>query len=185
MSKSKQTKHTLRRRSVLAVATLALYGAYRRLRRQLDEAYQVSEPDNLHKVGLSRDVYLGLPRLSYLAGGRPMEWMNLVLVGQGRDIEQTLQAAGWYRAREVAPWSIGRAFWAILTHGQYLHGPVTPLFVGKQVHAFGYQKPTESHAFAQRHHARFWQTEFTDELGQPIWIAHASFDKGIKGHGRV
>jgi hypothetical protein len=174
----------MKKRSIIAGLTLGLFVAYRRWKKQAIENAVVGDPEDLKAVGLSRDVFSALPRLSYLANGKPMEWMNLIIIGDEAAIKAAMEAGGWYEADNVTPWSLLKAFWVIIRGAQYLKGPMTPMFIDDQAQDLNYQKPTEENVFAKRHHARFWKTDQKDSSGAPVWIAHASFDKGIKGSGR-
>lgn len=138
---------------------------------------------NLDKIGLSQQTVDGLPRWGHHPGGKAMEWMNLVIIGEQADIEATLETAGWHRAHPVTPLVLLKAFLAIVLKKQYLNGPFTLVFVGNQPQRLSYQKPTRINRFKQRHHARFWSTNFSNLSGQPVWIAHASYDVSIKGVG--
>ena len=57
---------------------------------------------------------------------------------------------------------------------------MTPSFWNGQVHDFGWEKDTNQHSVRQRHHARFWQTNFKTAQGKNIYVGTASLDTGIK-----
>ncbi len=137
----------------------------------------------LTKVGLTDEVLGDLPRSSFHANGKPMEAMNLVLVGAEEAVLSIFLAAGWHEADPVSPWALWKAFWAITLNLQYLTGPVTPLFVDNHIQTMAFQKPSQINKFRQRHHTRIWSTNLTDNEGQKLWIAHASFDVSIKAEG--
>ncbi len=175
----------MKKRSIFAFLTLGIFVAYHRFKERRDIRDLAEHgTDNLKKVGLSKETFALLPRWGVLANGRPMEWMNLIVIGEEAEILSALQKGGWTVADRVSPGTLLRAFWAIITGGQYLSGPVTPIFIGDKPENFGAQKPTEANVFRERHHARFWKTDLTDKKARTVWIAHASFDKGIKGQGR-
>lgn len=139
----------------------------------------------LPEVGLTKDVVAALPRTSYYANGRSMESMNVILIGTKTELRNLYKLSGWYEALPVSFVNLLRCILAIKLRMQFLHGPVTPLYVGFTQQGLAFQKPTSLNRFEQRHHMRLWKTRFVAPSGQPIWIGQASYDKGIKQAGSL
>ncbi|MFI5240102.1 MAG: LssY C-terminal domain-containing protein [Candidatus Saccharimonadia bacterium] len=169
----------MKKRFIFAPLAIGIYALYRRAKKR-DLPYTSASASNLSKVGLSSGVVEQLPKWGYYAGGKPMEWMNLIIVGDEEKLVRVLEDSGWYKGDPITPWVLVKAFFALVFHAQYLTGPFTPIFVGDKQQRLSYQKPTPLNQFEQRHHARFWPTNLADNSGKTIWIAHASYDKGIK-----
>ncbi len=172
----------MKKRFILAPLTTVIFSAYRRLMRR-DVPFKKAVVKNLAQVGLSPATVTALPRWGYHSNGKPMEWMNLIFIGQGEALSTVLTEAGWYEAEPATPWVWVKAFFAILFNIDYHHGPFTTVFVENQPQKHSYQKPTEQNGFSQRHHARFWATPFVSLNGKPVWIGHSSFDSGVRGSG--
>ncbi len=136
-------------------------------------------------IGLTKEVVAALPRQSFHASAKPMETMNIILVGKKSELRQLYKLAGWYEALPVSFWNLLRAQLTLMFNGQFLRGPVTPLYVGINQQDLAFQKPTELNKFRQRHHMRLWKTRFKANTGQPIWIGQASYDIGIKQTGSL
>lgn len=178
MAKKRQ-KYTL----ILALMMLSRHLMRRVRPSMLIRAREQVTDSELGKLGLSREVFEDLPRQSFHGNGRPMEPMNLLLVGSEEQVLHSMLAAGWHEADPVTIRNVMRAWFKIITNGQYLTGPVTPLFVNNHMQTMAFQKPTRVNKFKQRHHLRIWRTDFVSESKRPLWVVHASYDISIKGSG--
>lgn len=120
-----------------------------------------------------------LPSLAHTLGGRPMEPINFVFIGDKEAITQAFRNAGWIKADHPTPFNLLRALFTIIFDRGYPAGPVTPLQVDNHVQDLAFQKPTRQNRFRRRHHLRIWQTPHRSKNGQ-IWIASGSYDEGFK-----
>jgi hypothetical protein len=168
---------------VLGLLVLSRFVMHRIRPSALIRAREQVTKAELTKVGLSQEVFDDLPRQSFHGNGRPMEPMNVILVGTEEQVLRSMLAAGWYEADPVSFANVMRAWVALATNRQYLTGPVTPLFADGHMHVMGFQKPTELNKFRQRHHCRIWSTSLLDQHGHRLWIMHASYDISFKGSG--
>ncbi len=176
----------MKKRSIFAFLTLGIFVAYHRLkeRRDIRDLAKHASAD-LKKIGISPQTYAVLPRSGLLADGKPTEWMNLIILGDKEALKGVLEKSGWYEADPTTPWTLLKSAYAILTKGQYLRGPFTPIFVNEKPQDLSYQKPDETNTFARRHHVRFWETNEADKKGNAIWVGQVSFDNGIKSTGKL
>src|SRR5581483_6385350 len=109
----------------------ALIGAFSLLRRHRRNAAVISHPQSRTlPAGITKKVMAVLPRHSYHANGKPMEPMNIVVLGEKRAVRQVFAAAGWYEALPVSFWNLLRAQLALVFNASFARGPVTPLYVG-------------------------------------------------------
>ncbi|MFH0820130.1 MAG: LssY C-terminal domain-containing protein [bacterium] len=119
------------------------------------------------------------PKFSETIVGQKMEPVSLIIVGSKEKLIQVFQKAGWFIADKPQPKAIYRLSIAALFNQPYPGAPVTPSFLNDQPEAIAFEKPTSTNTARQRHHTRFWLTNFS--WGEtPIWIATASFDDGLR-----
>jgi len=173
--------------AITAPLFVALFGGFR-IGLRLRQKY--SRPKNvrtraLPAIGLTKEIVDELPRHSFHASARPMESMNIIMIGTKSELRRLYAAAGWYEALPVSFWNLLRAQLSIMLNAQFLRGPVTPLYVGINQNDLAFQKPTTINKFRQRHHMRLWKTQYHAATGQPIWIGQASYDIGIKQTGSL
>lgn len=173
--------------AITAPLFVALFGGFRigmRLRqRRLVPKYVRTRA--LPSIGLTKDIVAELPRHSFHASAKPMESMNIIVIGTKKEIRNLYILAGWHEALPVSLWNLLRAQLSIMFNGQFLRGPVTPLYIGINQNDMAFQKPTGMNKFRQRHHMRLWKTAYHAATGQPIWIGQASYDIGIKQTGSL
>lgn len=141
------------------------------------------KPVNLEKVKIDKQTYKKIPIVTENALGRAMEPLSILLLGPFGQWVGLLESAGWHKADPVSFRSLQKAMWALFRHGPYTKGPVTPVYIGRQVQDEAMQKPTGTNQFRQRHHLRMWKTNLKSSDNQPITVMHASFDVGIKALG--
>jgi len=173
--------------AITAPLFMALFGGFRLVLRLRQKSIKdrLAKGRALPSIGLTKEVVAKLPRESHHASSRPMETMNIIVIGTKTEIRQLYFMAGWYEALPVSFWNLLRSQVTIMFNSQFLRGPVTPLYVGMNQHDLAFQKPTELNKFKQRHHMRLWKMSFTATTGQPIWIGQASYDVGIKQTGSL
>ena len=122
---------------------------------------------NLRRVS---DLPQMLPKQSYAEDGRPMEPVNLVLIGSKEDIRRAFQRRGWKIAERLSLRSALRAVWALIGNRSYPRGPFGWGYVEGRRQDLGLERETEIHSFRQRHHIRLWRTPLR------LQVATASFD---------
>ena len=69
---------------------------------------------------------------------------------------------------------------AYLLDQSYPTAPITPMFWNSYVNDFGFEKPTASNKIRERHHVRFWKTNYKTNNGDFLYIGTTSLDAGIK-----
>lgn len=131
--------------------------------------------DSLFKTIESNDF----PKLSESLLGQKMEPISFIVVTSEDGLIKTLTRSGWFVADD---WSAGTSWHivnAAILNRSYPTAPVTPSFLAAQPDGIAFEKPTETNTVRERHHIRFWLTNFRYG-NDPILVATASFDKGIR-----
>lgn len=121
-----------------------------------------------------------LPKTARDFRGRSTEPINLILVAQASQIEHAFHRANWHQAVPINASNWARAFWTGLRDRSYPTGPMTPYYINTAPQDLSFQQETKTTSFRQRHHVRFWRTEFHLADGAPIWLGMASFDSSLK-----
>lgn len=169
--------------AITAPLFMVLFGLVRLLSSESIVESKKLTPKVLPRLGLTKEVVDRLPRFCSYPNGSSMESMNVILVGSKSELCKLYDNSGWYKALPVSMWTLIRAHFALVFGGQFLHGPVTPLYVGGRQQQLAFQKPTDINQFKQRHHMRLWKTSAKTPQGRNIWIGQASYDIDIKHVG--
>jgi len=88
--------------------------------------------------------------------------------------------SGWFLADKINVSSLRKSMKTAFLKQAYPQAPMTPSFWNEKTHDFGFEKPTNSNTIRQRHHARFWKTNYVTNQGEKIYVGTASLDSGIK-----
>ncbi len=120
-----------------------------------------------------------LPRFSETLSGRPMEPLSFLLVVPPSCMTQDFSKAGWNLAENLNSRSLWTLAKAALFNTQDVSAPMTPSFFDAKPHYLGFEKATAKGTVRSRHHARFWQTDYTTPEGR-LFVGTASLDTGLK-----
>jgi len=115
-----------------------------------------------------------------LAGARQEPLSFIIFAKNNNEFTNVFKKSGWYLADSVSVSSLIKITEAAILKKEYLRAPMTPSFWNKQTHTFGFEKPTTENNVRQRHHARFWKTDYITTDGKNIYVGTASLDKGMK-----
>jgi undecaprenyl-diphosphatase len=121
------------------------------------------------------------PRYTETIDASAQEPLSFVIAG--RDDAAFIAAmakSGWSLADPIDLPSLKKSVTAALLNQAYPSAPMTPSFWNGEVHDFGFEKQTALASVRQRHHARFWKTNLTDNSGRSIYVGTASYDIGLK-----
>ncbi len=123
--------------------------------------------------------FSNLSRTSEDLIGKPIEPINIIVIGSKEQLDNTFQKASWYPIDQISV----RSTWLLLKesilNGPYPQAPATPSFWNAEPDPFAYEQPTSANTVRERHHIHFWNTPFI--IGnQSIWFATASYDKNVK-----
>ncbi|WP_283561274.1 LssY C-terminal domain-containing protein [Paenarthrobacter sp. PH39-S1] len=140
----------------------------------------VVEPQEASEVlpALDEAATKRLPVYSETLTGARMEPVNFIYLGSQEQIDGLFKRAGWYKADPSTLSNTLRSILVAVRNEQYLTAPVTPSYLAAKPETMAFEKPTDANTLVQRHHTRIWKTNYM-VAGQPVWVATASFDRGI------
>src|SRR6516162_9654098 len=111
------------------------------------------------------------------AGDRPGDPLNIVIIGDSTNTIFPFIMRGWRLDEPLDFHSALRSVRAFLFGTEYLHAPVSPLYVFGRIQDISLQKARDK--ISLRNHLRVWLAPFTVD-GQHVWIGQISRDIGIK-----
>lgn len=122
-----------------------------------------------------------LPAYSESILGTLQEPISLIVLAPDEaTFFQVFAKAGWHQADRPNFTTLSQAAFAIWFNQEYDTAPVTPAFWNNQPHDYGFESEIQNAGLRQRHHARFWKTDFRTTDGLLIFVGTASFDDGLK-----
>ena len=121
-----------------------------------------------------------LPKASEDISGRPMEPVNVVIIGLEEEVRAAFEGAGWQVADPLSMHSLWREMRAIVGKAPYPEQPGTPSFWNGRPNLLAFEKATPANVVSERHHIHLWNAGVNSDAGRPIWVATAHFDKGFK-----
>jgi len=111
--------------------------------------------------------------------GQKMEPISFIVIGERQQIINLFTAAGWSEAEKPNLKNFLKLSSAIAKNTNYPAAPMTPSFYQSKTNGLGFEKATELNTARQRHHTRYWQTNYKIG-GKDVWVATASFDQGVE-----
>lgn len=124
------------------------------------------------------DYFIGRTRTTDGLLGDPV---NLALVGDGDQIREAMESAGWVEADPVSLASGFRIVTSSLLRRSYAHAPVSPLLLFGRQQDFAYQQEVAGNP-SKRHHVRFWHCPPGWLLpgGRRVeWLAAGTYDRSV------
>jgi undecaprenyl-diphosphatase len=139
-----------------------------------EEKVTLSSFDNL----LGAITLPSFHKFSETITGKNMEPVSLIVVASPDELNKVFEKAGWFIADRGVDkiWKLG---FAAYLNQSYPSAPVSPTFLKSERETIAFEKPTDLNTARQRHHTRFWLTNYSVN-GTPVWIATASFDSGLR-----
>ena len=120
----------------------------------------------------------GLPMVTATSLGIPGDAINLAFVGTSSDILCAMRDAGWLPADPVTLRSSLAISGSVLLDRPYPTAPVSPLFYRGRREDLAFEKP-DGRSADRRHHVRLWQVLTQGDQDRPVWLAAATFDRGV------
>lgn len=120
----------------------------------------------------------GMPQVARTANNIPGDPLNLALIGSENGVSSAMMAAGWHPADPLTLKSCVRIAGDTVFHRPYLDAPVSSLYVWGRRQDLAFELPVGDDP-RQRHHVRFWRSTELDELGRPLWVGAATFDRAV------
>ncbi|MEP5569420.1 MAG: LssY C-terminal domain-containing protein [Halioglobus sp.] len=103
--------------------------------------------------------------------------LNLVFIGEPRDLYYSFMRAGWDETETIYTASLLKTATSALTGGRYRYSPVSALYVFDRPQDAAMQRARSS--INERNHLRVWMTPLRHE-GKPVWIGQISRDIGVR-----
>jgi len=111
--------------------------------------------------------------------GDKMEPFNFIIIGDKQKIIQLFAKPGWYLAEPPTLKTFFLLSSGVAKNNSYPTAPMTPAFYNGKTNDLGFEKPTALNSARQRHHTRYWQSNYQINNNE-IWVATASFDRGVE-----
>ena len=121
----------------------------------------------------------GMSMVTKTSLGLPGDPINLAFVGTSEDILCAMHQTGWYPADPVTLRSSIAIFGSVLLDRPYPTAPVSPLYYARRSEDLAFEKP-DGHSADKRHHVRLWKVLERGDQGRPVWLAAATYDRGIR-----
>lgn len=134
----------------------------------------------ISETDIPQNLFLAFSRTSEDITGRPMEPINIIVVGSRRNLTEMFSKAGWFLTDSITAKSFFRFIVASIFNKSYPEAPGTPSFWNARPNDFAYEQPTAAQTVRERHHVHFWETPFVLNGGENVWFGTAHFDKAIK-----
>lgn len=120
----------------------------------------------------------GLPCCTLDAKGENQgDPLNLVIIGEPKDIYYAVLRATWDETEVVTAASSLKTTMSFITGGEYRYSPVSSLYVFGRKQDIALQKIRKN--IHERNHFRLWRAPMTFE-DKPVWIGQISRDIGVR-----
>ncbi len=134
----------------------------------------------IQETEISTKLFEKLPKISESVNGLPAEPINIIFVGQKSSLDQAFIQSGWFLLNGPSIKSYSQIITSVILDKPYPQTPGLPVFWDTQPNEFAYGKPTSPNSISSREHIHLWETNFTTNDNQPIWVGTAHFDEEIQ-----
>jgi hypothetical protein len=125
----------------------------------------------------------GAPQRASGKDGKPGDPLNLVVIGNGTEILNVFNKAGWGEAERKTGKSVWDTVRAVAGDQGFGRAPVSDLYLFGHREDLAFEKTLNT--FLKRHHLRLWRTTATTPDGREIWLGAATHDTGLDVHPGV
>lgn len=137
------------------------------------------QPQSL-KIRTDVNTFLkSAPLYSETLFGEKMEPINFVVIGNEEKVRGLFAGAEWEKADPPVFKNVLKLSSAVSKNINYPNAPMTPSFYRSKTNDLGFEKATAANTARQRHHTRYWRTNYTIN-NQEVWVATASFDENVQ-----
>jgi len=138
------------------------------------------EPDDIRDVD-EEELRLALEELPCCTtndtGDKLGDPMNLVVIGDFKDIAAAFARRGWLPAEETYSTAVWKTIKSFFFGSRYRYSPVSPLYFYRRNQDFARQKPR--HDIHERNHLRLWYSPLRFQ-GKPVFVGQVSRDIGVR-----
>jgi len=145
---------------------------------EIKEEIKDEKKVNVSRVEIPENIFKEVPRVSESLGGKPMEPVNIVVVGNYDQLKNAFERSGWFLSDRINTRNIKKMVMATLTNKPYPQAPGVPSLWDSKPNDFAFEKPTET--VKEREHVHFWNTPFLLDGETNVWFGTAHFDRTIK-----
>lgn len=163
----------------LVVAWTGIVGAFNYMHPFVDKSSPRNAPIELPEKTFPAAMFASTPRFSEDITGRPMEPINVILIGREADLETAFAQAGWEPTDRISFASSWRLLVAELRNQPPPRAPGLPTFWHGQPNQRGFQHVDPGGSVRERHHLHLWDTDFRVS-GASVWLGTVHFDKEAK-----
>jgi hypothetical protein len=143
----------------------------------LDNLYTDAESYDVTLTELTEELERMPCCVTDASGERNGDPLNLVLIGNRKDLYYAFLRAGWDETETIYAASLWKTFTSAISGGRYRYSPISALYVFDRAQDVALQKARTS--IHQRNHLRVWLTPMRYE-GLPVWIGQISRDIGVR-----
>jgi hypothetical protein len=123
------------------------------------------------------------PDVTHIKDGHPGDPLNVALIGAEDEVQEIMQAAGWYPANPLGIESDLRIAADTVLERPYDEAPVSNLYLYGRKEDLAFEQPVGDDP-RRRHHVRFWRIEKPDQDGRPsrerpVWIGAVTYDARV------
>lgn len=118
------------------------------------------------------------PKTTQTKEGIPGDPLNVGLIGSQSEVIYALLKAGWHPADPITLKTSLEIAESVLIGRSYPDAPVSNLYLWGRRQDLAFEKLLGNNA-RQRHHVRLWRSDELSMGGRPLWIAAATFDRGV------
>lgn len=149
---------------------------------------EMAPSDSFHRLpsGLAAAVARMLEGAPQRASGKdrkPGDPLNLVVIGNGTEILNAFNKAGWGEAERKTGKSVWDTVRAVADDQGFGKAPVSDLYLYGRREDLAFEKTLNT--FLKRHHLRLWRTGATTPDGREIWLGAGTHDTGLDVHPGV
>jgi membrane-associated phospholipid phosphatase len=163
----------------LVTAWAGIVGAFNYMHPFVDKSPPRNAPIDLPEKTFPAAMFALAPRFSEDITGRPMEPINVILIGSEADLVNAFAQAGWEPTDRISFASSWRLLVAELHDQPSPRAPGLPTFWHGQPNQQGFQHLDPGGSVRERHHLHLWDTDFRVSGGS-VWLGTVHFDKEAK-----
>jgi hypothetical protein len=144
----------------------------------LEKLYKPRDFRKTSHLEIDQKIIKSLPQYCHNIFGEKMDPINLIFVGDDRQIRAAFKRAGWNGVHPNTPLHWVYTLWALISRRHYGQGPFMPLFVNIGLQDLSFQQVSRK-KFSERHHIRLWRTRHEID-GRRLWVSAATHETGFK-----
>jgi hypothetical protein len=126
-----------------------------------------------HQPGLKTN-----PAVTTTPSGIPGDPLNVGLVGNAKDVIQSMLKAGWFPADPITLRSSLEIAESVVLDRPYEQAPVSTLLYEGRKQDMAFEKPIGQSA-DRRNHVRLWKVLDHGVEGRPVWLGSATLDRSV------